>query len=321
MAIDATVVSAAGIAVRHGISGFGANPYLWVSAAAAFIGLAAGQTAHAFLPDRADGAKTARRKSGSLARAIAFLSLGILATAALLVLADKTALAQEIAHGGVVPGVGLLLPWAAAVAVLAAVAGLRPLAAGLPIVCIVLALLALARLALEGWLPLRPATAEGYLKIARFLPYEAGPSSSRGHLELSARGSASATQELGLASGSIAVSVELLEFVGPLAFLADIVGASPSAAGIARFYRIVGIAAPGGIVPVVATPAHVRLLDAVLPLAAGAGLDPGGGTVSSGAVFGLARRSRLTSAAAPLAALQPLSFGLSEEGVVSIVQD
>jgi hypothetical protein len=317
MAIDSTVVSAAGI------SGFGANPYLWVSAAAAFIGLAAGQTAHAFLPVRADEAKSARRKSGSLARAIAFLSLGILAMAALLVLADKTALAQEFARGGVVPGVGVLLLWAAVVVVLAAVAGLRPLAAGLPIVCILLALLVLARVALEGWLPLRPATAEGYLKIARFLPYEAGPSFSRGHLELSAGGSVSATQEFGLASGSIAVSVELLDFVGPLAFLADVAGASPSAAAgeVSRFYRIVGIAAPGGVVQVVAAPAHVRLLDAVLPLAAGAGLDPGGRTVSSGAVFGLARRSRLTSPAAPLAALQPLSFGLSEEGVISIVQD
>ncbi|MGA2546717.1 MAG: hypothetical protein ABSF43_09230 [Rectinemataceae bacterium] len=324
MAIDSIALSAAaGIGAQNGSLGFWANPYLWTSAAAVFFGLAAGQAARAFLPAREGGVRAVRRISRRLARAIAFLSLGILAMAALLVLADKTALVAEITRGGIVPGAGLLLPWAGFIAVLALVAGLRPLEAGLPLVCVALALLVLVRLALEGWLPLGPPRADGYLEIAKFLPYEVGSSSFRGHLELPERDSVSVTQELGLASSSIAISVESLEFVGPLAFVVEAVGAFPrtKAAEALRFYRVVGIAAPGGIVQAFALPAHVRLLDALLPLPADAGREPGGPTVSGGAVFGLAHRSRLTSSATPLAAMQSLSFGLNEEGIISIIRD
>jgi hypothetical protein len=288
--------------------GIWADPYLWASAAAVFAGLAAGQAARALIFARGGESRTTRRRSRRIARATSFLSLGILAFAALLVFADKTALGPE------------LILWVALIAVLAVAAGCRPLSAGLPLVFVALAALAMLRLSLEGWLPLRPAAAGASVKIAALLAYDVGPSSFRGHLELPVRDSVPIAQELGLASSSAALSVESLELWGPLGFAVSIAApqARPDFAPMTRFYRIVGVAAPGGIFQKFASPVHVLFLDAVLPLPAAAGIEPGGGAVSRQAVFGLARRSRRTSAAAPLIALEPLSFGLDEDGVISI---
>ena len=322
MAINPNAVAvAAEIAARSGLSGIRADPYLWVSVAAVFTGLALGQAARAFLPYRGPAARSARRRSGRVARAIAFLSFGILSVAALLVMADKGALAVGLARGGAVPGAGALMPWAAVVAGLALVAGMRPLAAGIPLVCAALAVTFLARLALEDWLPLRAPTAGGSVKVAEMLPYEVGPASFRGHLELSERAAKPAAQELALGSNSVGVTVETLVASGPVAFLAKIVLPSPRtlAATAPRFYRVVGIAAPGGATQAFSAPANIRLLDTLLPLAPGAGLEPGAAAATSGPVA-LARRSRQTSAASGLVALEPVSFGLGEDGVPTVLR-
>jgi hypothetical protein len=322
MAINPNAVAvAAEIAARNGLWGIRDDPYLWVSVAAVFTGLALGQAARAFLPYRGPEARAARRRSGRVTRAIAFLSFGILSVAALLVMADKGALAVGITKGGAVPGAGALMPWAAVVAGLAFVAGMRPLAAGIPLVCAALAVTFLAHLALEDWLPLRATAAGGSVKVAELLPYEVGPTSFRGHLELSERAAKPAAQELALGSDSVGITVETLVVAGPVAFLARVVMPTPRVltAVAPRFYRVVGIAAPGGAVQAFSPPANVRLLDTLLPLAPGAGLEPGAAAVSSG-VSALARRSRQTSAPSGLVALEPVSFGLGDDGVPAVMR-
>jgi hypothetical protein len=291
-----------------------ADPYLWASAAALFIGLAFGQATRAALPGLLRRARAARSRSGRISRAIAFLSLGILGVAALLVFADKSALSAALGQGGI------LLPWAGVVAAAALLAGRRPLAAGLPLALLVLAALGLLRLGLEGWLPLRPAAAGAPVRLAVLLPYEVGPSSFRGHLELQARDSVPVAQELGLASSAAALSVESLELSGPLNLAAGMAGrmASPNFEPRASFYRIVGIAGSGGAYLGFAAPAHVRMIDLFLPLAADSGIQPGGEAVAKAAFFGQARRSRQTSPSAPLAALEPLSFSIDEKGAFTL---
>lgn len=293
-----------------------ANPYLWASAAAAFAGLAAGQALRAFAPIREGALKAARRRPRRGARALAFLSLGILCVVGLLVFPAKDGLAMG-------RGPDVLLAWSGLVFLLAFLAGFQPLVAGLPLALASCALAVALRLSLEGWLPLRPAASGAPLRFAAFLPYEVGPAASRGHLELLERDSVSVSQDLSLGAAAIALTVERLGLAGPPGFLAELASAgSPGPAASPRlYYRVAGVAVPGAPAQPFAAPAHVRLLDLALPLPAGAGLEPAGPPALRSGPLGLCQRSRSTSAAAPLVALQPLSFSLGADGTVSSAKE
>jgi hypothetical protein len=276
--------------------GIASDAYLWASAAAVGAGLAAGQLARAFAPLLEKPAKSARRKSGRITRAAVFLSVGILAAAALLVLADKAALTAGLSRGGA------LAPWTAALAALACLAGFLPLAAGSPIAGLAIALLCLLRFSLEGWLPSR-SVAGAPVEVARLLPYEVGSGSFRGQLETPLRDSVPVAQEVGLSSSSVGISVECLALGGPLPLAAGAMiprlRSSDASAGL-LLYRVVALAAPGGPQQVFGAPPHGRLLDAVLP--------------STADLLGLARRWRLSSPTVPLVALKRVSFSLSADG-------
>ena len=302
-------------------SGLWREPYLWASATTLLIGLAVGQVARALFLDRRRDARSARRKGRRIARAVAFLSFGILALAALLILADKGALVAGISRGGASWIPGSLVLWAGIIAGLGIIAGMWPIKAGLPVLAVTLAGLVLLHLGIEGWLPLRP-TAGGPAKIAELRPYEVAASSFRGHLELLERDSVPVTQELGLASNSVAISIESLKLKGPLAFLARLVLPSIGNRDVSasRYYHLIGIAAPGGLAQTFTVPVYIRFFDTLLPLSDGAGREPGSTAVSRDGIFGLAQRMRQTSGATSLVALQPISFGLSEEGIVSVIQ-
>ena len=290
------------------VSSLASSAYLWISATGLFMGLAAGQGLKALVSTGEGFLRARRRRPGRQARAIAFLSLGILSLAGLLVLPPKP---LSLA-------IGEAACWAILVFLLAGLAGFRPLAAGLPLAALCIAGLMLARLALEGWLPLRPVAAGSPYLVASLLPYEVGPSSFRGHLELPERDSVPVAQEVGLGAALAAVSVESLALSGPLAFLGDLaLVPAPANADSLRLYRVVGIAAPGGLSQSFPVPSHILYLDRILPLPPGAGAEPGGEAASLFAFFGLASRSRLTSPPKPLIALEPVTFSVSlEEGSV-----
>jgi hypothetical protein len=292
-----------------------ADPFLWIGTAAVFAGLAAGQALRAFAPAGPGRIHAFRLRSRRIARAIAFLSFGILAVAALFVLADKGGLAGAWASGPARLG---LLAWSALALAFGIGAGSRPLLLGLPLAGLGLVALGLVRFGLQGWLPIRSdAGAASDVEVARLLPYEVGPASFHGQLELPRRDSLPVVQEVGLASSSIGLCVESLELRGPLRLAACIL--LPDARSFAtaysptqRLYRVVGLVAPGGLASGLAFPAprYIRLLDAALPLPASVGLEPAGPTARATAFFGLAQRARRTSAEKPLAVLEPLVFGL-----------
>jgi hypothetical protein len=290
------------------------DPYAWATAAAFFAGLAAGQGLGSLLPQgagagagKAGGGRAERRRGRRLARAIAYLSLSILAIAGLLVLADKASLSAALG--------AQLLPWAGIVAAFALFAGLFPIAGGPTLAVAALGILAFLRLALQGWLPLSPGPGGSYL-IAELLPYEVGVSSFKAHLELPKRDSVPVSQELALGSSAVAVSAESLELGGPLEFLASLAASVPSGAysGRALLYRVVGLSSPGVVPLSFASPSHAVLLDAFLAL-------PPGEAASREILFGLARRSRATSQSEPLVALQALSFSLDGAGRVTVRRD
>jgi hypothetical protein len=289
-----------------------ADPFLWAALASLFLGLALGQGLRAFTGTGRGGSIARRLRSRRIARAIACLSLGILALTALFVFADKAALAEAASAAQALT----LVAWASLALVFGFCVGFRPLVLGLPFALVLIAALGFLRLALEGWLPLHTSASAG--EIARLLPFEANGASFRGQLELPERDSVPVAQEVGLASGTVSLRVESVELRGPLrsAYRLARLKVEPALTGyrsILRFYRVVGIAAPGagGTSSEFATPRYIALLNALLPLPMGESPQP---TASRSGVFGLALRRRLSSQAVPLVALQPISFRLSADG-------
>jgi hypothetical protein len=303
------------------------DPYLWAFAACLLASLGSGQALRALASIRDAGLAAARRRQGRVARALALLSLAILSVAGLLVFADKAAALSALSSA---------TPYwfAGFVCLCGLFAGFRPWALGLPLAGLVGLAVLLLSLALEGWLPLRPSAAaqSDGMEIARLLPYEVGADSFRGQLELPERDSVPVAQDLGLASSSVSLRVECLELGGPLRLAAELAAvlspesragakAGPAAfAPAARFYRVVGLAAPsaGRSSPApsldFAKPARIALLDSVLALPASGGLEPGAPPASSSFLFGLASRTRRSSPAAQLLALEPVLFLLSADG-------
>ena len=292
-----------------------ADPYLWAGGSAFFAGLALGQGARALFGPSARFLFGSRKAGSSLlrsrriARATAYLSLAILAAAGLFVLADKAGLGA--AWGAERPA---LLAWAALALVGGGLAGFGPLVLGLPLAILAGLAFGLLRLGLEGWIPLRSA-GSGRVEVARLFPYEVGPAFFRGQLELPERDSVPVAQELSLGSASAAPRLEGLELRGPLRLAALMAlpkarSASTASAIDLAFYRVVGLAAPGAKDLIFPGPRHAGILDALLPLPEGGGLASSGAPAEAAFPLGLVSRTRRTSAAASLVALETLAFEL-----------
>jgi hypothetical protein len=295
-------------------AGLWADPYFWSTAAALFTGLAAGQFARGAggrIRGEGEPRKAVRRRARRFSRAIAFLSLGILSLAGLLVLADKTSTLEAGIWGGEARLLGI---WALLVALLACLAGLYWLKAGLPLAALGFGILCLLGSSLRGWTPLRLEGGTA-ARIATFLPYELGPKAFRGHLELAHPEAGSTGRELGLDSTALAISVEELSLRGPLAFLAALAAAPAQlpAPEPLRFYQVTGMAGPGAAPLEFPDRVTSPVVGALLPLSAEAG-EPGGSPVSRSTAFGLALRTRQTSQARSLVALEPVEFFLDGEG-------
>jgi hypothetical protein len=293
-----------------GFAGLVLDPYLWGAGSSLLAGLAAGQALRALRRSRRRADADRHLRSSRFARAIAYLSLAILALAGLFVLADKGGLALAWGAGRL----AFLSSCAAALAI-GACAGRNPLALGLPLAALVAALLLILGLALEGWLPLRADSGSRAL-VARLLPYEVGKGSFRGQLELPERDSVPVVQDLSLAATAVGLRAECLELGEPLRLAACLVSpkarlASAPYADLLRLYRVAGLAGGAGAELDFRGPARLALLDAAMPLPADAGLDPGSPPARREALLGLVRRTRSASAAVALVPLQPLSFELA----------
>jgi hypothetical protein len=283
------------------------EPCLWGGLAALFVGLALGQALRACVPIHEPRVRSLHARPHRIARSIAFLSLGLLALVGLLVFVDKAVLAEALSasfsRGGMV-----LLPWACVVALIGLLSGFRPFVLGLPLAFMAALACVLLSLCLEGWLPFRAAGGEGY-RIARLLPYEVGASSFRGQLETAERDSVPVLQELSFDSNSVALSAESLELSGPLGLAAKALTRSGGASGpgngsaSARFYRIVGIVAPGGREKSFVSPPRTSILNALVPKEAGS------------ALYGTVKKNRRVSEFSVLLALEPVVFSLDSDAL------
>jgi hypothetical protein len=294
-----------------GVVGLWSDPFLWSLASALFLGLAAGQVVRALRRSRRRADDDRRRRSARFARAIAYLSLGILALAGLFVLADKTGLNEAWNAERTV-----LLASCAAIFVLGACAGRCPLALGLPVAGLLAAAFCLLGLAVAGWLPLRSDSGSEAFVVARLLPYKVEPNSFSGQLELPERDSVPVVQDIGLASSSVGLRVECLELREPLRLVACLVSpkaraSSAAWSGSLKLYRVAGVAAKGGLSLDFRGPAHLGLLDAALPMSADEGLEPLSAPARTEALFGLALRVRSTGESLRLVPLQPIFFEIS----------
>lgn len=281
------------------------DPWLWIGGAALFLGIALGQTARALVPDRRGKGRPARKKSRRIARAVAYLSLALLCATALLVFPPKAALDPAALT------MEALAPYAAALGAGGILAGLLPLACGLPIAAISVAGILALGAALEGWTPYR-----GALTVARLLPYEVGPSSFRGELEIAGPGSGSGSRPVTAAAGAASICVDALELSGPLGLLARAFGPGPmtrSYEPARRFYRVAAMVSPGAAAVFMDAPARSKWIDAILPLPEGAGLEPGGALARSETLAALAVRVRSSGPARALVALEPVYFDLDED--------
>lgn len=320
-----------------------ADPYLWASLASLFFGLALGQGAKSLLRGRESPAARTSRKPRRIARATTFLALSILAVAGLLVF-TKAVSANALDTA--------LIAWAASIAVLAALVGLRPLACGAPIALLSAAVLALIGLVTEGWLPLGPGSGATFspttglgptaglaaatsvdsatgpaVEIARLLPYEVGSDYSRGQLTLTSRRDASSSlpQETSLASSSVGLCAESLKLRDPLGFLAKLFVPTVYSASVESgprliLYRVVGLVAPGGLLQGIPAPPRLAILERLAPLPADIGFDPGGKAAAESALLGLAERRRITSPSVALVALQPVHFAMTADASSLVVR-
>jgi hypothetical protein len=203
-----------------------------------------------------------------------------------------------------------LVPYAAALGAGGALAGFLPIACGLPLAAVAVAGILALRAGLEGWTLYRGAGT-----VARLLPYEAKASSFRGELEVAGPGASAGTRPASMAAGSASICVDSLELYGPLGLAARVLGPSPSRGSYAprRLYRVAALVSPGAAPAFLDPPARLRWIDALLPLAEGAGLEPGGALARAEALAALVVRVRSSGPPRALAALEPVYLDLDEE--------
>jgi len=265
------------------------DPFLWAALAALFLGLAAGQALRGAL--KRGGAAGRRKAASRWARSFAFAALAVLSATALLVLPAKSSLLEPS------------LPWTAAAAFpLGFLAGLWPLAAGIPAALLVSGALFLARASLAGWVPFR-----GPGPVASLLPFERGaegqlPAACRAELELAERDSMPVAQELLIESDAAGLTVEGLVLRGPAALAAKLTR------GASRFYRVAGLATRPGPGPSFA--ARPGILDRIAALDPAEGWEPGAPAAERASPGELLVRRRSTSRLAPLLVLEPVRFDL-----------
>lgn len=251
-------------------AGWLASPYLWLGLAALFLGLALGEACRwALAARRGDNPDAARRS----ALAIACLALALGAGAGLLVLPPKASLSEA-----------LLFPWAAFLALVGACIGLWPRVGLLVAAFIVFVSVGLLFDARRGWVSM-----SGPVTVGRLYPFARADGRWRCELILYEHDSVPTAQALELASDNAALVVERLDFSGPAKLL------SPSA-----YYRVVGVADASGNF-VIRFPARKSLVERLEPLPLA--------STKSGPRGLLVRHSRLSSAALPLVALDPVYYG------------
>ncbi len=283
-----------------------ADPWLWIGAAAFFFGLALGQALRAVLPARNLTAVTARRRSRRIARAVAYLSLSLLFATCILIIPSNDVLDSSVVD------MDVLASYAAAIAGAGALAGAFPLACGLPLLAIAAALALAIRAALMDWTLYRgPST------VARLLPYEVGDSSFRGELEVLVPGAAVGTKIVSMDSNSASICVDILEFSGPAALTARILGPEAEQGPytpLRRFYRVAALVSESAAPVFLDPPAHLGWIETVLPLPEDAGLKPGAAPTRTEAMGSLIVRFRFSGTGNRLSPLQPMYLDFVDDG-------
>lgn len=274
---------AASLAIRGLVS----SPWFWGGLAAFFLGLAAGMAlarlagalrGHARARSRGEGkglleTATARRPAGPgfPAAIIVWASLGILAGAAFLVFPEK-------AGAFSLP----VLAWSCALAACGLVVGRFPRAGGTAFLVVIVALCGFVWDSTRGYVSF-----SGPVELARLLPLSESDGVWLAEFMVRGKDDFPAARHLEFEGDAAALVVDRLDLLGP-----------STMADYRRFYRIAGLADSSGRLVVDFHPRRnfVELFRPLDALKAQQAL--------------LLRRSRVTSAALPLVALQPLAFSL-----------
>jgi hypothetical protein len=285
---------------------FAADPWLWIASAALFFGLALGQALRALPPPRSRTQAAARRRSRRIARAVAYLSISLLCAACILILPSKKTLDSMLVS------MDSLVFYTTLVLGAGTLAGLFPLAGGLSLLAIATILGIMIRTALRDW-----TVYTGPETVARILAYEVGTSAFRGELEVKGPGAAAGTRFVAMNSNSASICVEKLEFSGPLALPARLLGpgsAEGAYAPLRRFYRVAALVSADAPPVLLEPPSDLVWIDRLLPLPDNAGFEPGADPVRAGTFGGLLVRFRSAGPAVRLSALQSQYFSLDEDG-------
>lgn len=277
------------------IRGLVASPWFWGGLAAFFIGLAAGLVlarlaralrgqVRARVAARGHGGgrglleAASERRSKALGFPVAVVvwaSLAILAGAAFLVFPDK-------AEAFTWP----VLAWSLALAACGLVVGRFPRAGGAAFLALSLALCGFVWDATRGYVPFA-----GPVELARLLPLSGSGGGWLAEFMAHGRDGLPVAQHLEFEGEAAALVVDRLDLLGP-----------STMAGYRHFYRIAGLADSSGRLVVDFHPRR-NFVELFRPLDA----------LKAQAAF-LLRRGRVTSAALPLVALQPLAFSLEASG-------
>jgi len=271
--------------------GLVSSPWFWGGLAAFFLGLVAGMVlarlvkrlrghVRARIRARRQGegkglleAAAARRKAarGFPAAIVVWASLAILAGAAFLVFPDK---AEAFAWP--------VLAWSLALAACGLVVGRFPRSGGAAFLAALLALCGFVWDSTRGYVPFA-----GPVELARLLPLSVSDGNWLTEFMVHGRDGLPVAQHLEFEGDAAALVVDRLDLLGP-----------STMAGRRHFYRLAGLADSSGSLIVDFHPRR-NLVERLRPLDA----------LKTQAAF-LLRRGRVTSAALPLVALQPLAFSL-----------
>jgi len=274
--------------------GLVASPWFWGGLAAFFLGLVVGMViarlgrrlrghVRGIIGARRQGggkglleAASARRPAarGFPVAIVVWASLAILAGAAFLVFPDK-------AEAFTWP----VLAWSLALAACGLVVGRFPRAGGAAFLVALLALCGFVWDSTRGYVSFA-----GPVELARLLPLSGSGGSWLAEFMVHGRDGLPVAQHLEFEGDAASLVVDRLDLLGP-----------STMAGYRHFYRIAGLADASGRLVVDFHPRR-NFVEGLRPLDA----------LKAQAAF-LLRRSRVTSAALPLVALQPLAFSLEAD--------